>query len=113
GGGGEIRGRASHYIDLQRALGGEIVRAQAAGSRVELRRDAYAEQDVEDVISLQLGLARGGLATVQMAWTPAERPQRHVLDVVSDEAELELALGPALHAHGVARVHPLALADEG
>ena len=58
-GGGNLLERASHIIDLERAVGGEVVAVQAAASRVPLAQSAGGERgDIEDAAALVLRFAR-------------------------------------------------------
>jgi myo-inositol 2-dehydrogenase / D-chiro-inositol 1-dehydrogenase len=97
-GGGQIFERASHQIDLQRAIAGEVVQVRAASGSVALAsadpRQASGPDSIEHVGSLLLHFASGGLGAVHTAWTHAGQPQSYGLDVIATDATLELKLGP-------------------
>ena len=83
-GGGQVLERASHHIDLQRAIAGEVDWVQAAGSQVDLAGDQRpVGSDIDDVIVLTLGFRSGALGTVLVAWTQPGLPSRYTLDLVS------------------------------
>ena len=97
-GGGQIFERASHHIDLQRAIAGEVVQARAASGSVALAGadpDRVAGPDsIEHVGSLLLHFESGALGAIHTAWTHAGQPQSYGLDVIATDATLELNLGP-------------------
>jgi predicted dehydrogenase len=97
-GGGQIFERASHHIDLQRAIAGEVVQVRAASGSVALAsadpRQASGPDAIEHVGSLLLHFASGGLGAIHTAWTHAGQPQSYGLDVIATDATLELNLGP-------------------
>jgi predicted dehydrogenase len=97
-GGGQIFERASHHIDLQRAIAGEVVQVRAARGSVALAGadadHASGPDSIEHVGSLLLHFASGALAAIHTAWTHADQPQSYGLDVIATDATLELNLGP-------------------
>ena len=97
-GGGQIFERASHHIDLQRAIAGEVVQVRAASGSVALAsadpRQASGPDAIEHVGSLLLHFASGALGAIHTAWTHAGQPQSYGLDVIATDATLELNLGP-------------------
>jgi predicted dehydrogenase len=97
-GGGQIFERASHHIDLQRAIAGEVVQVRAASGSVALAiadpQQASGPDSIEHVGSLLLHFASGALGAIHTAWTHAGQPQSYGLDVVATDATLELNLGP-------------------
>jgi myo-inositol 2-dehydrogenase / D-chiro-inositol 1-dehydrogenase len=97
-GGGQIFERASHHIDLQRAIAGEVVQVRAASGSVALAsadpRQASSPDAIEHVGSLLLHFASGALGAIHTAWTHAGQPQSYGLDVIATDATLELNLGP-------------------
>src|SRR5262249_18622279 len=111
-GGGQILERASHLLDLQRALGGEVAAVQALSGTVELAGHPQGPGDVQAVVALQLAVAGGGLATAQVAWTPSGQPASSGLAVVAADAHLLLELGPQQRLTGSARGQVLDEADE-
>jgi predicted dehydrogenase len=100
-GGGQVLERASHHIDLQCAIAGEVEWVQAAGARVDLAgADRPQGSDIDDVISLSLGFRSGALGTVLCAWTSPELPSAYTLDIVSARSSVHVELDPAFTARG-------------
>jgi predicted dehydrogenase len=97
-GGGQIFERASHHIDLQRAIAGEVERVSAAGGSVPLAGDgagpAAGADSIEHVGSLLLHFVSGALGAIHTAWTHPGQPQSYGLDVIATDATLDLNLGP-------------------
>ncbi len=109
-GGGQILERASHHIDLQRAIAGEVSAVQAAGSRVSLAGpDRPAESGIDDVVALTLHYASGAIGSVLVAWTHPDLPSEYQLDLSASEAALRVELDPAFAVTGVSRGRPLTL----
>lgn len=105
-GGGQILERASHHIDLQRALAGEIaaVDAFAAGARLS----AAAGSSIDDAIAIVLHFRSGALGTVHSVWSAAGQPGRYSIDLLAEQATITLELGPADHRiSGVSRGHAI------
>jgi len=101
-GGGQVLERASHHIDLQRAIAGEVDWVQAAGSQVDLAGDQRpVGSDIDDVIVLTLGFRSGALGTVLVAWTQPNLPSRYTLDLVSAGSAVRVELDPGFSATGV------------
>jgi myo-inositol 2-dehydrogenase / D-chiro-inositol 1-dehydrogenase len=101
-GGGQVLERASHQIDLQRAIAGEVDWVQAAGSQVDLAGDQRpVGSDIDDVIVLTLGFRSGALGTVLVAWTQPGLPSRYTLDLVSAGSAVRVELDPGFSAIGV------------
>jgi myo-inositol 2-dehydrogenase/D-chiro-inositol 1-dehydrogenase len=102
-GGGQLLERASHHVDLQRALAGEVAWVQASGARVPLAGDARpAGTDIDDVVSLTLGFRSGALGTVLVAWTDRALPSVYDLELVAAAARVRVELDPGFRADGVA-----------
>jgi len=100
-GGGQVLERASHHIDLQCAIAGEVEWVQAAGARVDLAgTDRPADSDIDDVLALSLGFRSGALGSVLCAWTSPELPSSYTLDVVSARTSVHVELDPAFTACG-------------
>jgi predicted dehydrogenase len=103
-GGGNVLERASHHIDLARAVGGRVESVQAAASSTLLARSGEAVSgDIDDAVALVLGLAGGGVASIDVAWTRVGLPGVYTLDVIAEEATLELKLDPDFVLRGVSR----------
>jgi myo-inositol 2-dehydrogenase / D-chiro-inositol 1-dehydrogenase len=103
-GGGQVLERASHHIDLQCAIAGEVEWVQAAGARVDLAgADRPQGSDIDDVISLSLGFRSGALGTVLCAWTSPELPSAYTLDIVSARSSVHVELDPGFTVRGTRR----------
>ncbi|HXD66673.1 MAG TPA: Gfo/Idh/MocA family oxidoreductase [Solirubrobacteraceae bacterium] len=92
--GGQILERASHHIDLQRAIGGEVVAVRTVGSSVALAQAGQPSATIEDALALTLEFATGAVGTIGVAWTPPDHPSVHALDVMAAQASINLRLGP-------------------
>ncbi|HVC84688.1 MAG TPA: Gfo/Idh/MocA family oxidoreductase [Solirubrobacteraceae bacterium] len=107
-GGGNLLERASHQIDLERAVGGEVVAVQAAAASVTLAQSAGGDRgDIEDAAALVLHLANGGIGTIQIAWTRDELPGVYSLDVLGSDSSLHLELDPGFALSGRSRGRPV------
>lgn len=116
-GGGNLLERGSHQMDLARVVAGEVLTVQAGASRVRLGGGAAAggpgksntaeAGDIDDALTIMLGLASGALATVIVAWTRQGQPGTYGLDIVASEATLKLALDPDFTLSGVSRGQPV------
>jgi myo-inositol 2-dehydrogenase / D-chiro-inositol 1-dehydrogenase len=103
-GGGNLLERASHIIDLERAVAGEVVAAQGAASPVPLAQSAGADRgDIEDAAALILRFEHGAVGAVQIAWTRDGMPREYALDVLAGDASLHLELDPTFLLAGRAR----------
>jgi myo-inositol 2-dehydrogenase/D-chiro-inositol 1-dehydrogenase len=91
-GGGQIFERASHHIDLQRAIAGEVSHVHAIPGAVRLAGIAEAG-DIEQVGALVLEFANGALGTIHMAWTGESQPHSYGFDVIATDATLTVQLG--------------------
>jgi predicted dehydrogenase len=114
-GGGNLLERASHQIDLERAIAGEVVAVQAAATRVPLAQSAGETGDIEDAAAIVLHFAAGGVGSVQIAWTRDGLPSHYSLDVLGTDSSLHLELDPDFtltgrsgghDVHATARSHP-------
>src|SRR4029077_11679000 len=101
--GGNVLERASHHMDLARAVAGEVAAVQAAASRIRLGRGAGDAGDIDDALTIMLELASGALATVIVAWTRPGQPGTYGMDIIASEATLRLALDPDFTLSGVNR----------
>ena len=100
-GGGQVLERASHHIDLQCAIAGEVEWVQGAGTRVDLAgTDRPQDSDIDDVLALSLGFRSGALGSVLCAWTSAELPSSYTLELVSARSSVHVELDPAFTARG-------------
>ena len=109
-GGGNVLERASHHIDLQRAVAGEVMAVQAAASGVLLAQGEAEKGDIEDAAVLVLSFESGAVGSVVIAWTRDETPGIYALDVVAEEGTLSLALDPDFGLSGVSRGRPVSAA---
>jgi myo-inositol 2-dehydrogenase / D-chiro-inositol 1-dehydrogenase len=98
-GGGNLLERASHAIDLERAVGGEVVEVQAIAGTVPLAQSA----DIEDAAAIVLRFAGGAVGSSMIAWTRDGLPGRYSLDVLGSESSLHLELDPDFVLTGVSR----------
>jgi predicted dehydrogenase len=116
-GGGNILERASHGIDLERAVAGEVASVQATASAVPLAQSAGGEQgDIEDAAAITLRFVNGAVGTATIAWTRDGLPDAYTLDVLGSDSSLHLELDPDFALRGVSAgaeiratssVHPL------
>jgi len=102
-GGGNLLERASHTIDLERAIAGEVVAVQAAGSRVLLAQSQGEHGDIEDAAALVLHFADGSLGAIQIAWLREGLPGKYSVDVLGSESALHLELDPDFALRGQSR----------
>jgi predicted dehydrogenase len=92
--GGQILERASHHIDLQRAIAGEVVAAECSGGAVALAQAERAgDPGIEDVLAITLHFATGAVGTIGCAWTAQGSLHVHWLDVLDHRSTLSLDLG--------------------
>jgi myo-inositol 2-dehydrogenase/D-chiro-inositol 1-dehydrogenase len=106
-GGGNLLERASHQIDLERAVGGEILAVQAAATTVPLAQSAGERGDIEDAAALVLHFAGGAIGTIQIAWTRDGLPGRYSLDVLGSDSSLHLELDPGFALSGRSQGRPV------
>jgi myo-inositol 2-dehydrogenase / D-chiro-inositol 1-dehydrogenase len=102
-GGGNLLERASHAIDLMRAVGGEAVAVQTIASAIPLAQSAGEGGDIEDAASITLRFANGAVGSTSIAWTRDGLPGRYSLDVLGTESSLHLELDPDFTLSGVSR----------
>lgn len=102
-GGGILLELATHDIDLQRAIAGEVVAVQAAASKVPLAQSPVDDRRVENAMSLCLRFATGALGVINVAWTADGTPEVYSLDIAASEATLRIDLDPIFRLSGVSR----------
>jgi myo-inositol 2-dehydrogenase/D-chiro-inositol 1-dehydrogenase len=102
-GGGNLLERASHAIDLERAIGGEVTSVKAAASRVLLAQSRGERGDIDDAAALVLHFAQGGLGAIQIAWTRDGLPSTYSIDVLGSDSVLHLELDPDFSLRGQSR----------
>jgi myo-inositol 2-dehydrogenase/D-chiro-inositol 1-dehydrogenase len=102
-GGGNLLERASHGIDLQRAVAGEVVEVQATAGSVPLAQSAGEHGDIEDAAAILLRFANGAVGSSTIAWTRDGLPGKYSLDVLGGESSLHLELDPGFTLTGVSR----------
>jgi predicted dehydrogenase len=107
-GGGNLLERGSHHIDLARAIAGEIVAVQAAGSSVPLAPRPAGSGDIDDAVALVLRFATGGVGAIVVAWTSADLPGAYWLEVMTSRAALRLDLDPGFRLTGTSNGAPVA-----
>jgi len=101
-GGGNLLERGSHHLDLARALAGEVVAVQAAGSSVRLAPRPAGAGDIDDAVTLLLHFASGAIGTIVVAWTSDTVPGSYWVQVAADDALLRLDLDPDYRLSGIA-----------
>ena len=102
-GGGILLELATHDIDLQRAICGEVQSVQAASSRVPLAQTGNSERRIENAMTLILHFEGGGLGVANVAWTADGTPAVYTLDIEGSEASLHVDLDPLFRLAGTAR----------
>jgi myo-inositol 2-dehydrogenase/D-chiro-inositol 1-dehydrogenase len=102
-GGGNLLERASHGIDLQRAVGGEVAAVQATAGAVPLAQGAGERGDIEDAAAIALRFESGAIGSTAIAWTRDGLPGRYSLDVLGSESSLRLELDPDFTLRGTSR----------
>ena len=102
-GGGNLLERASHGIDLERAVAGEVVAVQATAGLNPLAQSAGERGDIEDAAAIVLQFASGAVGSSSIAWTRDGLPGRYSLDVLGSESSLHLELDPQFTLSGVSR----------
>jgi len=102
-GGGNLLERASHGIDLSRAIAGEVVSVQTTASHVPLAQSAGESGDIEDAAAITLRFANGGVGTSSIAWTRDGLPGRYSVDILASESSLRLDLDPTFTLRGTSR----------
>lgn len=105
--GGNLLERASHQIDLERAIGGEVVAVKAAASTVLLAQSQGRQGDIDDAAVLILNFANGGLGAIQVAWTRDGLPSTYSLDIIGSDSSLRLELDPDFALRGQSRGMPV------
>jgi myo-inositol 2-dehydrogenase / D-chiro-inositol 1-dehydrogenase len=100
-GGGNMLERASHAIDLERAIGGEVVAVQATAGTVPLAQSAGERGDIEDAAAIAIRFANGAVGSSTIAWTRDGLPARYSLDVLGSDSSLRLDLDPDFTLTGV------------
>jgi predicted dehydrogenase len=102
-GGGNLLERASHTIDLERAIGGEVAAVKAGTGKVLLAQSQGERGDIDDAAALVLHFASGALGAIQIAWTRDGLPSTYSLDVLGSDSVLHLELDPDFALRGQSR----------
>ena len=102
-GGGNLLERASHTIDLERAVGGEVAAVKASASSILLAQSEGERGDIDDAAALVLHFANGALGAIQVAWTRNGLPGTYSLDVLGTDSFLHLELDPDFSLRGQSR----------
>jgi predicted dehydrogenase len=102
-GGGNLLERASHSIDLERAVAGEVVAVQAVAASNPLAQSEGTLGDIDDAASIVLRFENGAVGSTSIAWTRDGLPGRYSLEVLGSESSLHLELDPAFALTGVSR----------
>jgi myo-inositol 2-dehydrogenase/D-chiro-inositol 1-dehydrogenase len=102
-GGGNLLERASHHIDLQLAVAGEVTSVAAAAGSVLLAQSQGERGNIEDAVVLTLHFADGGIGAIQVAWTRDGLAGKYSLDLLGTDAYLHLELDPDFRLQGQSR----------
>jgi len=102
-GGGNLLERASHHIDLQLAVGGDIASVAAAAGSVLLAQSQGERGNIEDAVVLTMHFADGGVGAIQVAWTREGLPGKYSLDLLGTDSFLHLELDPDFRLQGQSR----------
>ncbi len=102
-GGGNLLERASHGIDLARAVGGKVVAVQATAGTVPLAQSVGERGDIEDAAAIVLRFANGAVGSTTIAWTRDGLPGTYSLELLGSESSLHLELDPEFTLRGVSR----------
>ena len=100
-GGGILLELASHDIDLQRTLAGEVVAVQAAKSEVPLAQGIGP--GVVSALTITLEFRSGALGGIQVAWLADGLPSTWALDIVTDRSVFDIALDPTFTLTGMSQ----------
>jgi myo-inositol 2-dehydrogenase/D-chiro-inositol 1-dehydrogenase len=101
--GGNLLERASHGIDLERAIGGEVVAVQATAGAIPLAQSEEGLGEIEDAAAIALRFANGAVGSTTIAWTRDGLPGHYSLDVLGTESSFRLELDPDFTLHGISR----------
>ncbi len=96
--GGLVYERASHHIDLQRMVAGEVRAVRATRGDVPLA-GAGNGGGAEDVIAVELRFDSGAIGTVLLGWVGEDYPPVQSLRVVATDTVYDLALDPDFVLH--------------
>jgi predicted dehydrogenase len=102
-GGGQLLERASHHIDLQRMIAGEVSAVHARAGWAQLADRDRPDGGIEDVISLDLTYSRGVTGAIHVAWLRSGIPGIYDLTIAASEALLTLSLDPTFALAGISR----------
>jgi myo-inositol 2-dehydrogenase / D-chiro-inositol 1-dehydrogenase len=102
-GGGNLLERASHSIDLMRAIGGEAAAVQVAASTIPLAQSRGERGDIEDAAAILLRFENGAVGSTSIAWTADGLPGRYSVDVLGSDSSLRLDLDPEFTLRGSSR----------
>lgn len=111
-GGGQLLERASHQIDLQRLIAGEVVSVQTHAGSAALADHGGVPGDIEDVLSLELRFASGASGAIHVAWLRSGIPGIFDLTVAASEALMTLRLDPDFALTGSSRGQPVEQREE-
>lgn len=99
-GGGQLLERASHHIDLQRVIAGEVTTVQARAGSVVLADHDRLASDIEDVLSIELTFAGGATGAIHVAWVGDEIPGIYDASVAASNGVMTLTLDPVYALSG-------------
>lgn len=102
-GGGQLLERASHHIDLQRMIAGEVSSVHTRAGAAALADRSREDSDVADVISLDLAYSGGATGAIHVAWLRTGIRGIYDLAVAASDALLTLRLDPDFSLTGTSR----------
>ena len=97
--GGLVYERASHHIDLQRMVAGEVRAVRATRGDVPLAGAGGNGGGTEDVIAVELRFDSGAIGTVLLGWVGEDYPPVKSRGVVATDTVYDLALDPDFVLH--------------
>lgn len=110
--GGIVFERASHHIDLQRAVAGEVGAVRALRGDVPLAGGAPGGGARDDLLVIELRFASGALGTIALAWVAGAHPPAQSLRLVTAGTTYDLQLDPDFTLYDRRSADPVAGSDE-
>jgi myo-inositol 2-dehydrogenase / D-chiro-inositol 1-dehydrogenase len=106
-GGGQLLERASHHIDLQRMIAGDVSAVYARAGAATLADRGRSDADIEDVLGLELAYESGASGAIHVAWLRSGMRGIYDLTIAASDALLTLTLDPDFSLTGSSRDHEL------
>lgn len=110
--GGLMFERASHHIDLQRMLAGQVRAVGAMRGDIALAGIEPSRTPREDVLGLQLSFASGAVGAILVGWVPEDYPGTQSLRVFATGTAYDIELDPRFSARVQGELEPLAPTGE-